>query len=179
LPSASASALKIRSAGTAQVRDGNLAAFFEPAGNGIARNPEGTGKTPEAGALLVSAQDLLTPLWRVGVRAGLLAALPAAVPAAVIAEVLLFAVGSLAVLDDVFAFAVIAGDDSSNHSSILSFGLEPLPVFIEQRENEFFVSEPKLRSVPRMLAGRLPSRKSRYVAGAASLTKAVAPTRRT
>ncbi len=106
-------------------RDGNLlAAFFEPAGNGIARNPEGTGKTSEAGALLVSVQDLLTPLWRIGVGA---ARVLAALPAAIMAEVLLFGVGSLAVLDDVFAGAVIAGDDLSKHSSILLFGLDPLP----------------------------------------------------
>ncbi len=58
-------------------RDGNLAAFFEPAGNGVARNPEGTGKTSEAGALLISVQDFLTPLWSIGVRIGILAALPA------------------------------------------------------------------------------------------------------
>ena len=43
------------------------------------------------------------------------------------AEVLLLAIGSPAVLDDVFAAAVIAGDDLSNHSSNLSFGLVPLP----------------------------------------------------
>ena len=58
-----------------------------------------------------------------GVRAGVLAALPAAV----MAEALLFAVGSLAVLDDVFAVAVVTGNDLSNHSWILSFGLDPLP----------------------------------------------------
>ena len=60
-----------------------------------------------------------------GIGAGVLAALPAAVAA----EVLLFAViGSLAVLDDVLAATVIAGDDFlSDHSSILSFGLDPLP----------------------------------------------------
>ena len=45
------------------------------------------------------------------------------------AEVLLFAVGSLAVLDDVFTFAVIADDELSNHFTILSFGSEPLPQF--------------------------------------------------
>src|SRR3954454_10306038 len=105
-------------------RDGNLADFFEPTANGVARTPEGARKTSEARALLVSVQDLLTSLWRIGVRAGILAALPAAI----MAEVLLFAIWSFAVLDDVFAFAVIAGDDLSNHSSILSFGLEPLPV---------------------------------------------------
>ena len=70
----------------------------------------------EAGALLVSAKDLLAPLWRIGVRVGILAALPAAI----MAEALLFTVWSLAVLEDVFAVTVIAGDDSSNHSSILS-----------------------------------------------------------
>src|SRR5436305_14145583 len=44
------------------------------------------------------------------------------------AEVLLFAVGGLAVLDDVFTVAVVADDDLSNHSWILSFGLDPLPI---------------------------------------------------
>src|SRR5215210_3837174 len=58
-----------------------------------------------------------------GVRAGVLAALAAAV----VAEVLLLAVGSLAVLDDVFAVAVVTGNDLSNHSRILPFGLDPLP----------------------------------------------------
>ena len=104
-------------------RGGNLAAFFEPAGYCVARDPEGARKTPEAGAFLVSAKDLLTPFRRVGVGARVLAALPSAI----VAEVLLFAVGSLAVLDDVFTVAVVADDDLSNHSWILSFGLDPLP----------------------------------------------------
>src|SRR5436305_14187789 len=43
------------------------------------------------------------------------------------AEVLLFAVGGLAVLEDVFTVAVVADDDLSNHSWILSFGSDPLP----------------------------------------------------
>src|SRR3954453_18117634 len=104
-------------------RGGNLAAFFEPAGYCVARDPEGARKTPEAGAFLVSAKDLLTPFRRVGVGARVLAALPTAI----VAEVLLFAVGSPAVLDDVFAAAVVADDESSNHSWILPFGLDPLP----------------------------------------------------
>ena len=62
-------------------------------------------------------------MWGIGLRAGILAALAAAV----MAEVLLFGVWSLGVVEDVFAFAVIAGDESSKHSSILSFGLVPLP----------------------------------------------------
>ena len=77
----------------------------------------------EAGAFLVSAKDLLAPVRRVSIGAGVLAALPSAI----VAKVLLFAVWSLAVLDDVFTVAVVAGDDLSNHSWILSFGLEPLP----------------------------------------------------
>ena len=109
-------------------RDGNLAAFFEPARNRVARNPEGARKTSEARALLVSVQDLLTSLWRIGVGGRILAALPAAV----VAEVLLFAVWGLAVLDDVFTVAVVAGNDLSNHSWILSFGLDPLPTLRNQ-----------------------------------------------
>jgi hypothetical protein len=93
-------------------RDGNLAAFFEPTGYGVARNPEGTGKTSERGAVLVSAKDFLAPLRRIGVRAGILAALPATV----MAEVLLFAIGSLAVLEDILAVAVVTGNNLSNHS---------------------------------------------------------------
>ena len=103
--------------------EGKLAAFFEPARDGVARDSEGAREAPQRGAFLVSAKDLLAPLWRVGVGAGVLAALPAAV----MAEVLLFAIGSLAVLDDVFTVAVVAGNDLSNHSWILSFGLDPLP----------------------------------------------------
>ncbi len=53
----------------------------------------------------------------------------AALATAIVAEVLLFAVWSLAVLDDLFAVAVITGDDSSEHPSILSFDLDPLPDF--------------------------------------------------
>jgi hypothetical protein len=62
-------------------------------------------------------------LWRVGVGGGILAALPAAV----MAEVLLFTIGSLAVLDDVFTVAVVTGNDLSNHPWSLSFVLDPLP----------------------------------------------------
>src|SRR3954454_19557672 len=120
-------------------RDGNLADFFEPTANGVARTPEGARKTSEARALLVSVQDLLTSLWRIGVRAGILAALPAAI----MAEVLLFAIWSFAVLDDVFAFAVIAGDDLSNHSSILSFGLEPLPGEVSPQGVQRLLNTPK------------------------------------
>ena len=60
------------------------------------------------------------------------------------AEILLFAIGSLAVLDDVLAFAVIAGDDSSNHSSILSFGLEPLPGFEDKGAQPIQSKSPKM-----------------------------------
>jgi hypothetical protein len=111
-------------------RGGNLAAFFEPAGYCVARDPEGARKTPEAGAFLVSAKRISSRLSfrRVGVGARVLAALPSAI----VAEVLLFAVGSLAVLDDVFTVAVVADDDLSNHSWILSFGLDPLPYVYDE-----------------------------------------------
>ena len=66
-------------------------------------------------------------MWRIGVRVGVLAALPAAI----MAEVLLFAIGSLTVLDDVFTVAVVTGNDLSNHCWILSFDLDPLPVVFD------------------------------------------------
>jgi hypothetical protein len=111
--------------GKVRAKEGKLAAFFEPARDGVARDPEGASETPKTGAFLVGAKDLLAPFGRVGVGAGVLAALPTAI----MAEVLLFAVGGLAVLDDVFTVAVVADDDLSNHSWILSFGLDPLPHF--------------------------------------------------
>ncbi len=81
--------------------------FFEPARDGVARHSEGARETPERGAFLVSAQDLLASLRWIGIGAWVLAALAVAI----MAEILLFAVGSLAVLDDVFAVAVVAGDN--------------------------------------------------------------------
>ena len=69
-------------------------------------------------------------------------------PAAISAEVLLFAIGRLAILDDVFAFAVIAGDELSNHSSILSFVTVPLPANLiraglgPDRLQEYEVADP-------------------------------------
>jgi hypothetical protein len=110
--------------GRVRDRGGNLAAFFEPARDGVARDSEDTREAPERGAFLVSAKDLLAPVQGVSVGAGVLAALPATV----MAEVLLFAVWSLAVLDDILTVAVVAGNDLSNHSWILSFGLNPLPI---------------------------------------------------
>src|SRR3712207_7501500 len=106
-------------------RGGNLAAFFEPARDGVARDPEGARarEAPERGAFLASAKDLLAPLGCIGVRGGILPAFPAAV----VAEgLLLSVVWSLSALYDVFAATVIAGDKFSEHSSIFSFGFDPL-----------------------------------------------------
>ena len=67
-----------------RAKEGKLAAFFEPAGYGVARDPESAREAPETGAFLVSAKYLLAPLWRIGVRSGVLAALPVAIVAEVL-----------------------------------------------------------------------------------------------
>ena len=110
-----------------RAKEGKLAAFFEPAGYGVARDPESAREAPETGAFLVSAKYLLAPLWRIGVRSRVLTALPVAI----VAEVLLLAIWSLAVLDDIFAATVIAGDELSNHYAVISFDLEPLPTNLD------------------------------------------------
>ena len=106
---------------------------MKPARDGVARDSEGAREASERGAFLVSAQDLLAPLGRIGIGVRVLAALAVAI----MAEVLLFAVWSLAVLDDVLTVAVVAGNDLSNRSWILSFGLEPLPARVFQRGGIF------------------------------------------
>jgi hypothetical protein len=92
-------------------------------GGEFARHFEGAREASERGAFLVSAKDLLAPFRWIGVEFGVLAALAMTI----MAEVLLLGVESIAILEYVLTVAVVAGDNLSNHSWVLSFGLNPLP----------------------------------------------------
>src|SRR5215213_3817949 len=77
--------------------------FFEPPGDGLARDAEGAREAAQGTAIVVGAQDLLALLFTVGVRARLLAAALAAVAA----QVTLAAVGRQPVTHYVLALAVL------------------------------------------------------------------------
>src|SRR3712207_2081000 len=91
--------------------------FFEPAYDGGGRDAEGASEPAQARAFLVGAQDLLLALLGVAVRRR---SPPALATAGVAEAPLLAVVGREAVLYDVGAAAMAAGDRFGNHANTLT-----------------------------------------------------------
>ncbi len=93
-----------------------LISFFDPASDGVSRNPKGTRQPTQTATLFVSSQDLLTLFIRVGVRAGIVAT----TATTIVAQVTLFAIGGMSEANDILAVAMLTeeGDGYHYHVSI-------------------------------------------------------------
>src|SRR5881275_1975793 len=90
--------------------------FFEPAGDGLARDAEGAREATQTAALVVGAKYLLALLFTVSVRPRLFAAALRAVAA----QVTLPPVGGQPVTHDVPALAVLTSEGDNNHGPTLA-----------------------------------------------------------
>ena len=95
-------------------RAGASVLFFEPAADRVAGDAEGPGQAAQTTALLIGAQDLFALFFGVAIGLWLLAA----APLAVLAQVALLPIFCQAVLDDLFATAVVALDMLSDHYGV-------------------------------------------------------------
>jgi len=100
--------------------------FFEPRGDGVARDPEGAGESTQTAAFVVSAQDLLALCLTVSQSARLCSTALRAIAA----EVTLAAIRSQAVTHQPFALAMLTSQSNGDHG--LNFNMspqyEPLPI---------------------------------------------------
>ena len=86
--------------------------FFEPTGNGVARNPERAREAAQAGALLIGTQDQFALFGGVAVRAWISRRASSAIPAAKS----LTAVGRSSIAHHIQALAMRTRNGKSNHS---------------------------------------------------------------
>ena len=106
-------------------KGGNSAAFFEPAGNGVARNAEDTTDAAQGGAFVVGPEDLF---FASGIVSGGARVLDEATPA-IVAAIALLALGGISVSYGVGAGAMAAVSGSRIHALYDSSPtvIEPLP----------------------------------------------------
>jgi hypothetical protein len=118
--------------------------FFNPPNHRVARDPKGALQTAQAAPLLISPQDFLATIFRVGMWSRMLAALSLARTTAID----LFPVRRMPIADHLVAPTVATADgDSDDHASALlafslqftrSFSYDPLP---EKRCHAFWNPE--------------------------------------
>ena len=118
-------------AASVSLRSGSAAAFFEPTGDGVARDAEGARESAQRAALVIGAQDCFALFRGVAIRLRVVAACATAVGT----EVALFAIIRQPVADDVDAAAVATSKFDCNHQreSTISPLIEPLPKEVIKR----------------------------------------------
>ena len=97
-----------------RLRAATLISFFNPFGDSVARDAEGTSQPTQAAAFLVGAQNPLTFFVRVGVAARIVAAATATIST----QVALFAVGSVPEANNVLAMTMRAEEGDDNHCDL-------------------------------------------------------------